>query len=78
MPKQILDEIEPDLQRFGQRVLGDIAAMGDDVENPNHYPQLKQYDAWCRSVFYKYTKENVTYTWIDEWMKSPPHKVGNS
>lgn len=37
IPKQTLDEIEPDLQRFGQSVLDDIAAMGDDVENPNHY-----------------------------------------
>ncbi|KAI8890160.1 acyl-CoA dehydrogenase/oxidase C-terminal [Backusella circina FSU 941] len=50
MPKETFSEIEPDLQRFGQRVLEDIAAMGDDVENPNHYPQLKQYDAWCRRV----------------------------
>jgi hypothetical protein len=62
IPKQTLDEIEPDLQRFGQSVLDDIAAMGDDVENPNHYPQLKQYDAWCRSVFLSYIqKDNVTY-----------------
>lgn len=28
----------------------DIAAMGEDVETPNNYPQLKQYDAWCRRV----------------------------
>lgn len=28
----------------------DIAAMGEDVETPSNYPQLKQYDAWCRRV----------------------------
>jgi hypothetical protein len=26
----------------------DIYAMGEDVEDPNNYPRLKQYDAWCR------------------------------
>ncbi|KAG1616242.1 hypothetical protein G6F46_005583 [Rhizopus delemar] len=50
MPKSILDSIEPDLSRFGERVIGDILAMGDDVEDPNNYPRLKQYDAWCRRV----------------------------
>ncbi|CAO3703817.1 unnamed protein product [Rhizopus stolonifer] len=25
-------------------------AMGDDVEEPNNYPRLKQYDAWCKRV----------------------------
>ncbi|KAG1447936.1 hypothetical protein G6F56_009101 [Rhizopus delemar] len=50
LPKTILESIEPDLIRFGDRVVGDIMSMGDDVEEPNNYPRLKQYDAWCKRV----------------------------
>ncbi|KAF7732476.1 hypothetical protein EC973_003221 [Apophysomyces ossiformis] len=50
LPSAVLDQIEPDLRRFGDRVVKDIAAMADDVENPQHYPRLRQYDAWCRRV----------------------------
>ncbi|CAO3641447.1 unnamed protein product [Mucor fragilis] len=50
LPAAVLNEIESDLSQFGERVITDIAAMGEDVETPNNYPQLKQYDAWCRRV----------------------------
>ncbi|ORX46036.1 hypothetical protein DM01DRAFT_1368570 [Hesseltinella vesiculosa] len=50
IPNAIMNEIEPDLHQFGHRVITDIQAMGEDVENPNHYPRLKQYDAWCRRI----------------------------
>jgi alkylation response protein AidB-like acyl-CoA dehydrogenase len=50
LPAHILKEIEPDLSRFGERVITDIAEMGDNVETPSNYPQLKQYNAWCRRV----------------------------
>lgn len=72
LPATVLNDIEPDLSQFGERVITgiawacvvhplrrvvlikafstDIAAMGEDVETPNNYPQLKQYDAWCRRV----------------------------
>jgi hypothetical protein len=72
IPQAILNDIVPDLDRFGQRVVegtffitfsflffyflfitnfclfSDIAVMGDNVETPSNYPQLRQYDAWCR------------------------------
>ncbi|KAI8882364.1 acyl-CoA dehydrogenase NM domain-like protein, partial [Backusella circina FSU 941] len=50
IPESILADIVPDLDRFGQRVVEDIAAMGDNVETPSNYPQLRQYDAWCRRI----------------------------
>ncbi|KAI9480629.1 MAG: hypothetical protein EXX96DRAFT_563570 [Benjaminiella poitrasii] len=50
LPSSVLQEIEPDLVQFGDRVITDILAMGDNVDTPNNYPQLKQYDAWCRRV----------------------------
>ncbi|CAO3633349.1 unnamed protein product [Mucor hiemalis] len=50
LPTSVLAEIEPDLSRFGDRVTKDILAMADDVDTPNHHPQLKQYDAWCKRV----------------------------
>ncbi|KAI8340250.1 acyl-CoA dehydrogenase/oxidase [Chlamydoabsidia padenii] len=46
----ILNEIEPDLKQLGERVVNDIYTMGENVEDPNNYPRLKQYDAWCRRV----------------------------
>ncbi|KAI8394217.1 uncharacterized protein BYT42DRAFT_553726 [Radiomyces spectabilis] len=50
LPEDVLRTIEPDLHQFGERVINDIAAMGDNVEDPNNHPRLKQYDAWCRRV----------------------------
>ncbi|CEP09794.1 hypothetical protein [Parasitella parasitica] len=50
LPSSVLNDIEPDLAKFGERVITDIAAMGEDVETPSNYPQLKQYDAWCRRI----------------------------
>ncbi|KAG0172880.1 hypothetical protein DFQ28_009886 [Apophysomyces sp. BC1034] len=50
LPPAVLEQIKPDLRRFGDRVVKDIAVMADDVENPQHYPRLRQYDAWCRRV----------------------------
>ncbi|CEG64761.1 hypothetical protein RMATCC62417_01680 [Rhizopus microsporus] len=50
MPKSVLDDIEPDLNRFGERVIHDVLTMGNDVEDPSNYPRLKQYDAWCKRV----------------------------
>ncbi|CAO3586820.1 unnamed protein product [Absidia cylindrospora] len=50
LPDTVMQEIEPDLKQLGNRVVTDIFAMGEDVEDPNNYPRLKQYDAWCRRV----------------------------
>ncbi|KAI8971342.1 hypothetical protein BDB01DRAFT_811454 [Pilobolus umbonatus] len=50
LPHSVLSDIEPDLVQFGDRVITDIAEMGDNVEDPHNHPQLKQYDAWCRRV----------------------------
>lgn len=48
LPAGICDEIEPDLHRLGQRVVTDIAALGETAEAspPRHVP----YDAWGRRV----------------------------
>ncbi|KAI8089846.1 acyl-CoA dehydrogenase/oxidase [Halteromyces radiatus] len=45
-----MTDIEPDLKQLGDRVVTDIFAMGENVEDPNNYPRLQQYDAWCRRV----------------------------
>ncbi|KAI9282255.1 hypothetical protein BY458DRAFT_169937 [Sporodiniella umbellata] len=50
LPSAVLSSVEPDLSRFGERVIGDIMSMGEDIDEPNNYPRLKQYDAWCRRV----------------------------
>lgn len=46
LPAAVLGEIEPELVRFGGRVVGDIAAMGALAEEQP--PRLVQYDAWGR------------------------------
>lgn len=38
------------LRRMEGLIIVDIMSMGDDVEEPNNYPRLKQYDAWCKRV----------------------------
>lgn len=43
-----LRQIEPDLVRFGQRVVEDIAAWGDDAEASE--PRLVQFDPWGRRI----------------------------
>ncbi|XP_066293808.1 acyl-CoA dehydrogenase family member 11-like [Branchiostoma lanceolatum] len=46
MPKEVLQAITPDLERFGHRVATDIGDLGRECElNP---PYLNQYDAWGR------------------------------
>jgi putative acyl-CoA dehydrogenase len=48
LPTSMCDEIEPDLRRLGQRVVTDIAALGEAAEAspPRHVP----YDAWGRRI----------------------------
>lgn len=48
LPPAVLAEVEPDLRRFGGRVVGDILALADAAEAcpPRHVP----YDAWGRRV----------------------------
>jgi alkylation response protein AidB-like acyl-CoA dehydrogenase len=48
LPADIRTEIEPDLQRLGERAVADIAALGDaaEAQPPRHVP----YDAWGRRV----------------------------
>jgi len=48
VPKDIMDAIEPDLTRFGERCATDIYALGQECEvNP---PYLRQSTAWGRRV----------------------------
>ena len=48
LPASTLAEVEPELQRLGARVAGDILELGNAAEaNP---PRLVQYDAWGRRV----------------------------
>jgi len=48
LPGDLLAEIEPDLHRFGGRVVGDVLAMGEDAHA--HEPQLVQFDPWGRRI----------------------------
>ncbi len=44
LPKEIFLEIEPDLKRFGERVITDIATMGEEANLCR--PELVSYDPW--------------------------------
>ncbi len=46
LPAAVLQAIEPDLARFGARVVGDLQAMA--VQAEEQPPRLVQYDAWGR------------------------------
>jgi putative acyl-CoA dehydrogenase len=48
MPRDVLAEIQPDLHRFGGRVVTDILAMGEDAHA--HEPELVQFDPWGRRI----------------------------
>src|SRR4051794_30198974 len=48
LPVDMLATIEPDLERLGGRVVGDIALWGDDAEASP--PRLVQFDAWGRRI----------------------------
>ncbi|XP_048582905.1 acyl-CoA dehydrogenase family member 11 [Nematostella vectensis] len=48
LPPKVLQEISPDLERFGERVATDVYTMGRDCElNP---PSLDHFDAWGRRI----------------------------
>ena len=46
LPVEAMQEIEPDLIQFGERVIGDVKAMADLAEAQP--PDLVQYDEWGR------------------------------
>ena len=46
--KQVLEEIKPDLERFGHRVATDINFMGRQCELQP--PKLEHFDAWGQMV----------------------------
>lgn len=48
LPDDIRAEVAGDLERFGERVVGDIAAWGDDAER--NEPRLVQFDPWGRRI----------------------------
>lgn len=48
LPKDILDDIEPDLVQFGERVATDIWALGQECEV--NQPYLRQFDAWGNRI----------------------------
>lgn len=48
MPGDALAEVEADLERFGERVVGDIVPMAQDVER--NEPVLVPYDPWGRRI----------------------------
>ena len=45
---QVLEDITPDLERFGARVAGEIRELGEACEQEP--PRLEQYHAWGRRV----------------------------
>jgi alkylation response protein AidB-like acyl-CoA dehydrogenase len=48
LPAEALPEVEPELRRFGERVIGEIAQWGNDAEA--HPPRHVPYDPWGRRV----------------------------
>ncbi|KYQ99945.1 putative acyl-CoA dehydrogenase [Tieghemostelium lacteum] len=48
LPNNIRESIEPDLRRFGDRVVKDILELGRASENNS--PKLIQYDAWGKRI----------------------------
>lgn len=48
LPEEMLRQIEPDLQRLGERAVTDILDMGRDAEA--NQPVLTNYDAWGKRV----------------------------
>ena len=48
IPADARAEIEPDLHRFGERVVTDVLAMGEDAHA--HEPELVQFDPWGRRI----------------------------
>ncbi|KAK9720924.1 hypothetical protein K7432_003820 [Basidiobolus ranarum] len=46
IPSNVLEEITPDLVRFGGRVIEDIQQYGSNIEE--NQPKLRQYDHWSR------------------------------
>merc|ERR1719186_382360 len=48
LPRDVMDDIEPDLIQFGKRVATDIWALGQECEV--NQPYLKQFDAWGNRI----------------------------
>ncbi|MBX7073273.1 MAG: acyl-CoA dehydrogenase family protein [Pirellulales bacterium] len=48
LPEDVHAEVEPDLTRLGERVVGDIAAWGADAEAQE--PRLESFDPWGRRI----------------------------
>ncbi len=48
LPAEVHSAVEPDLVRFGDRVVGDIAVWGEDAHR--NEPYLVPYDAWGRRI----------------------------
>ena len=48
LPDDVMADVEPDLHRFGQRVVDDVAALAEQAER--HEPRLVSYDAWGQRV----------------------------
>jgi alkylation response protein AidB-like acyl-CoA dehydrogenase len=48
LPREMLDQVEPELRRLGARAAGDILALGEaaEAEPPRHVP----YDPWGRRI----------------------------
>jgi len=48
VPPEVFETINPDLQRFGQRVITDVEAAGQQALAQE--PELEQFDAWGRRI----------------------------
>lgn len=48
MPADVLDSVDADLVRFGQRVVSEVAPLGDTAERDP--PRLVPYDAWGNRI----------------------------
>jgi hypothetical protein len=50
LPGKQVDGIFGELDRFGERVVGEYAEIAATLDGPAHEPTLVQYDAWGRRV----------------------------
>ncbi|NUM88287.1 MAG: acyl-CoA dehydrogenase family protein [Bdellovibrionales bacterium] len=48
LPREVSEEIEPDLRRFGARVVGEMAELADRCEL--HPPVMRNFDPWGRRI----------------------------
>ena len=50
IPAEVFGEIEKDLINFGERVVEEVAPLGQRAQLPHNFPHLYQYDGWGKRI----------------------------